>query len=52
MRHSYFCSKYTLWVHLNESPLIHKIYVLEQKKEIIVNPFQHPFTIKVGCDGI
>ena len=40
LRHSYFCSKYRLWVRLNESPLTHKIYALEQNKNIIVNPFQ------------
>ena len=47
--HSYFCTKYRLWVRLNKSPLTHKIYVLEQNKKIIVNP---RFTIKVGCDWI
>ena len=43
LRHSYFFSKYRLWVRLNESPLTHKIYVLEQNKKIIVNAFQPPF---------
>ena len=44
-----------MWVRLNESVLTstHRIYVLEQNKKIIVNPFQPPFYyIKVGCDGI